>query len=367
MSNPASSRQRGSRFGLILFLLVLGLISWEIIGRVVGIPRTTPLKFAAAAWTVASGGSLAGTGVGTPPDAEQLKKNAYRPLPYVMYGLKPNWSREGQVHPDGEVLTKTSNSLGFRGREVVMPKPAGIYRIVCLGGSTTYSDAVGDADAYPLLLEQQLRKARPDKDIEVINAGVPSYTTAETLPNLAFRCIDLQPDAIVLYEGINDFRTRVYKNFDNAYFHYRKVWNGTIENWEAGEGEMRGGINPFIQFNTPADNGNKNENVRRAGTAAFRRNLTSIAGIARAHGIKVVFVTCSFDPDSEYSDETFAAGIEEHNEVVREVAKAQGALCIDMAAQFSTKGQFADPVHMNPAGSLQMARLIAAGLLKGLL
>jgi lysophospholipase L1-like esterase len=366
MGNP-SSRPRRSRSGLVLFLLLLILLSWEVIGRLTPVVPVTPWSFARASWAVATGGEVPGGSTAGKPDAEQLARNAYRPLPYVMYGLKPSWSRPDQKAKDGSLLVKTTNILGFRGREIEQPKPAGRYRIVCLGGSTTYSDTVGDADAYPVLLEQELKKARPGQDIEVINAGVPSYTTAETLPNLAFRCLDLQPDAIVLYEGINDFRPRVYKNFDKAYFHYRKVWNGTVDDWEAGEGEMAGGINPFIQYNVPVPNGNKLENIRKSGTDAFRRNLVSIAGIAKAHGVKVVMVSCVCDELGEFTQDEVVAGVKEHNAVVREVCAQQDVLFIDMAPRFQQAGQFADIVHMNPAGSAQMAHLIAEGLLKGLL
>jgi lysophospholipase L1-like esterase len=357
--SPTASRPRRSRAGLFLFLFLLALVCWEVLGRVTPLVPVTPLAFGRAAWKVATQ---------VPPNAEELAKNAYRPLPYVMYGLKPSWERPARKLGDQMMPASRSNSLGFRGEEIESPKPAGRYRIICLGGSTTYSDTVGDDETYPVLLEQELRKARPDRDIEVINAGVPSYTTAETLPNLAFRCLDLQPDAIVLYEGINDFRTRNYANYDNAYFHYRKVWNGTVETWEKGEGELQG-INAFIQNKPPENNGSPIANIKRAGTYAFRRNLVSIAGIAKAHGVKVVLVSCTYDAANEYMLKLpeFGAGIQEHNQVVKAVAQEQGALFIDMAASFTGAGQFADAVHMNPAGSRQMARRIAEGLLQGLL
>jgi lysophospholipase L1-like esterase len=361
-STPAPRRRLGPVF--VLYLAFLALATWEIAGRISAAVPTTPLRFLDAAWTVATGGSP-GTGV-KPPTPEELKKNAYRPLPYVMYGLKPSWERAPQVQANGSVPKKTSNRAGFRGREIETPKPAGRFRIVCIGGSTTYGDSVGDEETYPVQLEAELRRARPKLDIEVVNAGVPSYTTAESLASLALICLDWKPDAIVLYEGINDLRPRQYRNFDSAYFHYRKIWNGTVENWEAGTGEMRGGINPFIQHNFPADNGNVVENARRAGTGAFRRNLVSLAGIARAHAVKVVFVTCAWDPKSPYLEPHVATGLAEHNAVVREVAAARGDLLVDLAAQFQTEGQFVDPIHMNAAGSAQMGRLVSAEILKGL-
>jgi lysophospholipase L1-like esterase len=345
-----SSRPRRSRAALLLFLLVLAALAWEVAVRAIGSPAPTPARFLSAAWSVATGGRPANA-----PSEEDMRKNAYRPLPYVMFGLKPDWER---LSRDG--LTRTSNRLGFRGREIELPKPEGRFRIVCLGGSTTYSDAVSDDETYPVHLERVLRDARPDLDIEVVNAGIPSYTTAESLANLAFRVIDLQPDVLVVYHAVNDYRPRVYRNFDRAYFHYRKVWNGTVEQWEPGPGEMAGGINPFIQHNLPPDNGDNAENVRRAGTGAYRRNLLSLSGLAAAHDVRTAFVSFVADEQGPYRTQEFIDAVLEHNLVMREVAERQGDLFIDLHPRFPQgQGLFHDPVHMNDRGTLIKARLIA--------
>ena len=300
------------------------------------------------------------------PTAEELALIAYRPLPYVNFGLKPGWSRSGE-------LLKTSNSLGFRGREVQSPKPAGRYRIACLGGSTTYDDGVADDDAYPLQLEGFLRARRPGRDIEVVNAGVPNYTTAESIANLALRVLDLQPDAIVLYEGINDWRPRIYKNFDGAYFHYRKLWDGDAEDWKSGEGEMERGLNPLVQYDVPPDNGNGMANAKRNGPGAFRRNLVSLAGIARAHGVAVVMVSNTVDATNKFTTPEFLAAMAEHNAVIREVCAQHDAQFVDLDAAYPKGadvppgGLFEDIVHNNAAGSRLKARIVADALLADLL
>jgi lysophospholipase L1-like esterase len=361
-----SSRPRRSRSGLVLFLVVLALGALEVTGRVTGAPPVTPLRFVQAAWAVAGGGALPGGGAPPPTDEELVTKVRFRALPYVNFALKPDWTREG-------ALVQVTNSLGFRGREVQVPKPAGRYRIACLGGSTTYDDAVSDPDAYPLRLEEFLRQARPERDIEVVNAGQPNYTTAENIAHLALRVLDLQPDAIVLYEGINDWRPRVYSNFDSAYFHFRKLWDGDAEDWKTGKGEMAGGINPLVQHDTPPDNGSHAANAKRNGAGAFRRNLVTLAGIARAHGIAVVMVSNTADERNPNTPADMLAGLAEHNRVLREVCAEHGAQFIDLDAAYPKGadvpegGLFADPVHNNAAGSRIKARIVADGLLAGLL
>ncbi len=362
-----SSRPRRSRSGLVLFLIALALGALEVTGRVTGVPRVTPLRFGLAAWAVATG-EQAGLGAPPPTDEDLEKKVAYRALPYVNFAIKPNWSRPGDV-------VRTSNSLGFRGREVQLPKPAGRYRIACLGGSTTYDDGVGDDDTYPLQLERFLREALPERDVEVVNAGQPNYTTAETIASLALRVLDMQPDAIVLYEGINDWRPRKYRNFDSAYFHFRKLWDGDAEDWlpDPGDPDLAGGINPLVQYKTPPDNGNGLANASRNGPGAFRRNLATLAGIARAHGVAVVMVSNTVDEGGKWTPADLMPGMAEHNAVIREVCAQHGALFIDLDAVYPKGadvpegGLFIDPVHNNAAGSRLKARIVADALLADLL
>ena len=285
---------------------------------------------------------------------------AFRPLPYVNYGLTPSYERD----PGERELTRRSNALGFRGGEIEQPKPAGRTRIVCLGGSTTYSDLVDDADAYPAQLERILRERQPDRDLDVVNAGVPSYTSAESLANLALRVLELSPDVVVLYQAVNDYRTRKYANYDGGYAHYRKVWDGSLDvTVQSDTDELRGGINPFVQHDPPPTDVPGHELLRRSGTDAYRRNLTSFVGLARAHGAEPVFVTFLVHRTSRFVDELMLRSLDEYNEVMRELGAEHGVTVIDLAASLDPEGLFGDPVHMNAKGTLQKARVVAKGLL----
>lgn len=72
----------------------------------------------------------------------------------------------------------TINALGFRGPERSARKPAGVFRIVCLGASNAYGAAVGDDETYPALLERELNGPRGTR-YEVWNAGVSAYVLAQ--------------------------------------------------------------------------------------------------------------------------------------------------------------------------------------------
>ncbi len=89
----------------------------------------------------------------------------------------------------------------FRGRTPQRGKSTG-FRIVCLGGSTTWGTGVEPAEAWPMVLERILRD--DGYDIEVINAGFPWYTTADSLVNYSLLLRYYQPDAVVIMHGVND-------------------------------------------------------------------------------------------------------------------------------------------------------------------
>jgi hypothetical protein len=112
----------------------------------------------------------------------------------------------------GELLTYTNNALGFRGPEIAQQKPPGVYRVAILGASTVYGSLNDDPDTLNLQLEAMLRD-QLGPNIQVVNAGVPSY---EALRELTFDRLDvlpLQPDVIVDLDGLND------------------VFFGTLEEW----------------------------------------------------------------------------------------------------------------------------------------
>jgi lysophospholipase L1-like esterase len=98
------------------------------------------------------------------------------------------------------------NSLGFRGKE--LPREKGnAYRIVALGESTTFGFTLNrDDQPWPDLLEQLIRdRLRPQRPVEVINAGIPSWSLQANLGRLASEILPLHPDMIISYHGYNGF------------------------------------------------------------------------------------------------------------------------------------------------------------------
>lgn len=98
------------------------------------------------------------------------------------------------------------NGLGMRGREVAVRKDGGTFRVLVVGDSIAYGVGVGAQETFAALLERRLRERRPGRRIEVLNAGVPGYNSAQELAYLRELGLALDPDAVVLAWCSNDMQ-----------------------------------------------------------------------------------------------------------------------------------------------------------------
>ena len=101
----------------------------------------------------------------------------------------------------------TTNAAGLRDCDIALPKPEGVYRIVCIGGSTTFEGPRTDL-TYPKMLERMLREAFATDRIEVINGGIPALDSIGELERIP-DYLALDPDLIIHYNFVNDFYGRM--------------------------------------------------------------------------------------------------------------------------------------------------------------
>lgn len=106
-------------------------------------------------------------------------------------------------------IPNAHNNLGCRGdEEIPLEKPEGEFRIVCLGGSTTYTGCVnGWKWSYPERMEAYLHE-QGYTNVRVINAGAEAWTSYESLASFELRALDWDPDLVIVYHGINDILAR---------------------------------------------------------------------------------------------------------------------------------------------------------------
>ena len=324
----------------------------------------------------------------------------YAPHQYLGYYPTPNFRHE----VDGKLYNR-HNALGFRGEDIPLPKPDGEFRIVCLGGSTTYTNQVFDyRHSYPDQLQAFLReRCRPT--VRVINAGAEGYTSWESLINLQFRVLELKPDLIIIYHGINDALARLihpYRSYraDNSGFRAAPtaltamptIWEYStilrIALIKLGLTQPHNRIAMVKQFARTAWHGEMqrqwSKGIYPSGIFAkasvhdmldsnpphhFRDNLLSMIGNAQTRGIKVVLATFAYSP--EFRDVAMFATAEgqralaEGNQVVRSMAATPGAHVFDFEEAFPKDPQlFVDGQHVNEKGARIKARLFAEYLVE---
>jgi len=111
---------------------------------------------------------------------------------YTGWRLEPRRYSWGQVGRDF-----------FRGPEVSVEKPQGVYRIVVLGGSAAFDLQKLDGTTWAARLERTLGTLAGAR-VQVINAATPGFSTWQCVPLLERRMLRYQPDLVLLYELYND-------------------------------------------------------------------------------------------------------------------------------------------------------------------
>lgn len=305
---------------------------------------------------------------------------AYQPHPFLVACGRPN-----------AVLRKLGkevrfNTRGYRGDDFPVPKPAGTYRIVCAGGSTTFDLLATNNDAtWPARLGTLLR----DRHVDVVNAGFPGWTSVQSLISLELRELDFAPDLVVVYHGINETQPAGHDPF--------------YPDYSVGYGEILPRVLGIVPvpirlasrsllveklLGTRADRqdegfapawewkgGKKKDDVPDAAVATYERNLRSLIAVASSRGARTLLVaqTARLRAGLEARDrlyiESWAPGLTadgyrqavvRYNASARKLADEGLALYLD---PFEGNGfgdaDFSDPVHFSDQGSVRMAALVA--------
>ena len=356
-----------------------------------------PLAIAAVLFLALEGGCRAALRLktGTWPETqvtaytkfvEKIGK-AYRPHPLLIVAGRPNAVLEAAAH------VVHFNARGQRAtnvRDVPVPKPEGTYRVVCEGGSTTFDLlAPDDAATWPARLGTFLR---PRAD--VVNAGFPGWTSLESLVSLEIRDLDLQPDLVVVFSGVNDLQPAGHVPFapDYSVGHaeilprvtgvapvpVRFVSRLVFVEW------LRGRLEPLrreatAEGYTPSyewTGGPKRDDIPAEAVAVYERNLRSTIAVASAHGARTLLVaqTARVRAGHEKADlarlegwtpgltaKGYLAGLARYNAVARKLRDEGLALFLDpFGTGMFTDEHFLDPVHFSPAGSELFAKTLAA-------
>lgn len=177
-----------------------------------------------------------------------------------------------------------TNALGYRGTEL---RDDGSVRILAVGDSCTWGWRVGEDETYPAVLQQRLDQRYGVGRFQVLNAGVPGYTSYQVLNALREKGLPLRPAIVLIAAGFNDlFRTGDVEQqiaSERRLFPLLRVDDVLLDNsrfyrwarWRmGGSGQAVGAV--------------------RVTPAGYARNVRDAVDAARSHGAHAMLVSFWF-------------------------------------------------------------------------
>ncbi len=278
----------------------------------------------------------------------------------------PEWSRwdvQGFSYKK-DLLAKfasgfvTTNRYGYRAPDMDVPKPKGTFRVLCLGGSTTYEGSDND-NTYPALLQKELRALFPGKLIEVMNCGVEGMNSRSNFLHVP-AYLELDPDLVIGYLGVNDSQNDIAiicQSLISPGYRWLDRW-GFLQRRLA---------RPFW----PSDD------VMRSWSQAI--TITQLEGLRRIfarNGIR--FALCSLAyvhyDDASYAKRTcvdamcgftgalFAKLVGLLNPEIKKYCEQQGLLYIPVCENITDPDWLIDSCHLSQEGIALKAHIIAESL-----
>jgi lysophospholipase L1-like esterase len=303
-------------------------------------------------------------------------------VPHRLYGYT--------VKPDFRSPYITINGAGFhQADEIPVGRRDGRLRILCLGESTTFG--TGLEANYPSFLRAILdRHASGYSAFEVINAGVPGWTSDQIALRVRNELARYRPDVAVLYVGWNDFQAYspfepppVVPHFDRVYA--GRQWKQQATAWSKAVALLSALYHRDGEGGTVA--ARDAENTPTARYRFLRANLGDIIEALRAGNPRITIFLSTLV--GRWPDGTAAewakippvgwmsvAGVspqqaphyvDQLNEQLRAAARGAAVELLDLAAEFDrydrSQLQF-DWAHMHPDGYELMAWTMFSALVE---
>lgn len=117
--------------------------------------------------------------------------------PALRYELAPGTSCNCSI--GGPHYRVTIDEHGARHPSHPLAKSPGVYRILCVGGSTVYGGAVDDEATIPAALERRLNASAPaGRRYEAWNVGTPAYMLRQAAHLAQSRLDAVRPDLVLV-------------------------------------------------------------------------------------------------------------------------------------------------------------------------
>jgi lysophospholipase L1-like esterase len=294
----------------------------------------------------------------------------------------------------------TTNNLGFRGDELMSPKPADELRVFLIGGSTTECLIIDDRDSLDAVIQRGVQERIHDsRRVRVYNAGFSGDRSDDHVAMLTQRIVHLQPDIVVVFAGINDLLAAIR---GHDYLHLpipvRPPWMLIATQSQLGRLAyyLAKASRPARQLARDAPlvtNYRYGADRQKAAPAAsgppifdtrgYANNLRTLAAVAAGHGATLIFVTqqttWASDVDSKakdwqwllrvddvrYSEDDMNDALERMNDAMRETADSMDVALYDLARLMPKSTEFFyDDVHFNTTGARVAGTQLAALILE---
>lgn len=270
--------------------------------------------------------------------------------PSLFWRLKPDMNKH--LHPDTIDYT-TTNSDGFRGPPFPLQKPSGRFRIICIGDSSTFGDGVRDSETFAAVTETLLKQRGDQRPLDVINAGIPGYTSHQVRKFLQMELLALSPDMVVVMVGANDMvpakdhiedKNRIQAN--DRILQTRSFF-GRLKTYQA----LMALVLP-LKFKAPPTN---KKVTLRVEYADFVKNLCTIRKMGEQHGFSTILMTVPHIFETEHL----------MNPHTRKAAAQCGAYLLDLSVEMKKlQSQELDLYredggHPNVVGHKEVAKLLS--------
>jgi lysophospholipase L1-like esterase len=281
------------------------------------------------------------------------------------------WKFRPNVTIDGEDSRyfpgRISNSLGLRNEECTRKKAPGVFRILALGDSCTFGVGVPMDGCYPRRLEEILNQGRTDGDVrdpgctfQVLNAGVPGYTSFQGLNYFLETGLTFEPDLLLICFGWND--AVVWDDRTDRFISQYLIGGegGGPEALLSKSAIYRACKKALYSLKVSLQFGSR---TPRVPLEAYIENMERILSEARSRGVEALFLLWPMQAqvDSKTAERT------PHQEALRRFCNERRVPLVDLLEVFRKSGDaswFIDTGHVDARGYRLVAESVAESLVK---
>jgi len=178
-------------------------------------------------------------------------------------------------------------------------KPEGTFRIFAFGGSTIMGSPFYGRSSFPKMLEYALKKAYPEREIEVINLGASGMNSLEVKFCL-LQSLKYEPDLVLIYSGQNELYVASlipdYKHpildriLDQLRLHSRLYQ--LFRSFNLLGTNQKGGENPRADFKVPApENQPVSEEFRKERILSYQHHLERMLSVLKRKKLPALLCT----------------------------------------------------------------------------